>query len=254
MHRALLLSLLVLGFGASAVWGQFPSSQTPNPPRQHGKPAKSNRILKLFSSGSSENVPAKSFIIRGDLQPKNDPLLRQDAALENALEKAKDQFVGFLHDQKLGSHWEPGVPFIREHMLADLREDELTNKDPRGELKDFLVADRYRAFEETRTVEEKGKETECRRVWIKLAINSDNWKLIQKEVRQAEEDNRLQLMRTRMVFLVKLLAGLVALLATICGYLRLDEWSKGYYTKWLRLAAVGCVGAVTVFLWFLVAR
>ena len=34
-------------------------------------------------------------------------------------------------------------------------------------------------------------------------------------------------------------AGIVALLLTICGYIRLEEWSKGYYTKWLRLVAIG---------------
>jgi len=127
-------------------------------------------------------------------------------------------------------------------------------KDVKGDLKEFLIDDRYRAVEETRTVNDDGKESENRRVWIKVAINADNWKQIQKEIRQVEDQDRLQVMRSRMVFLVKFLAGLVALFGTICGYLRLDEWSKGYYTKWLRLAAVGCVGVVTVFLWMLVAR
>jgi len=57
----------------------------------------------------------------------------------------------------------------------------------------------------------------------------------------------------RMVFLVKFLAGIVALLLTVCGYIRLDEWSKGYYTKWLRLVAIGCIATVTVLLGTLLA-
>ena len=55
----------------------------------------------------------------------------------------------------------------------------------------------------------------------------------------------------RMVFLVKVLVGIVALLVTICGYIRLDEWSKGYYTKWLKLGAIVCIAAVTTLLWSL---
>jgi hypothetical protein len=124
----------------------------------------------------------------------------------------------------------------------------------KSELQTLMIGDRFRAVEETRTVGEDDKKTENRRVWVKVAINSENWKRIQNENRLVEEQKRVKLMRSRMVFLVKFLAGIVALLATVCGYLRLDEWSKGYYTKWLRLAAVGCVGAVTVLLWQLVAK
>jgi hypothetical protein len=211
----------------------------------------------MFSSGSSESIPERTFIVTGsrfpkrsELLPKEDLLLGQDVALGNALEKARDQIVDYIHEQKLGSDWKPDVTFILRHMLADLREDEVTGKDQKGETKEFTIADRFRAVEETRTINDE----ESRRVWIKVAINAENWKLIQKEIRQAEEDKRLSLMRVRRDFLARILIGVVVLFATISGYLRLDEWSKGYYTKWLRLAAIGCIGAVTVFLWFLVAR
>jgi hypothetical protein len=231
-------------------------------PRQQGKPGKPNRISKIFSSGPSENFPESPPLIVSSgwlpknipLLPKDDPLVSQDTALGQALEKARDQVIDFLHEKKTGSDWKPRVSFIRDRLLVDLKENEVTGKDVKGKLKEFLIGDRYWAVEESRTVGDAGNETENRRVWIKVAINSENWKLIQKEIRQWEDQKRLALMRNRMGFLVKFLAGIVALLGTICGYLRLDEWSKGYYTKWLRLAAVGCLGAVTVFLWFLVAK
>ncbi|HEV2947124.1 MAG TPA: hypothetical protein VGX70_07095 [Gemmataceae bacterium] len=235
--------------GCSAQQGPPAAAQT----RQHGRPSKPNKVFKIFHPGPSENFPEKTFIVTSSWFPKEDPLLNQDAALEGALEKARDKVVGYLHEQKLGGEWTPKITFVRDRLLADLRPDEIIGHDPKGDLKEFLIRD-HRMVEETRTVGEDGHETENRRVWVKVALNGDNWRQIQKEIRQVEDQGRLQVMRSRMVFLVKFLAGLVALFGTICGYLRLDEWSKGYYTKWLRLAAVGCVGAVTVFLWMLVAR
>lgn len=42
----------------------------------------------------------------------------------------------------------------------------------------------------------------------------------------------------------KVLAGLVVLLGTIAVYFRLDEWTKGYYTMWLRLGAATLLASV----------
>ncbi len=245
------MALLAMGpSGCSAQQGPPASAQA----RQHGRPSKPNKVFKIFHSGPSDNFPERTFIVGSNWFPKEDPLLSQEAALEGALEKARDQVVGYLREQKLGGEWTPKITFVRDRLLADLHKDEINDKDAKGGLKEFLIRDKIRAVEETRVVGEDAQETENRRVWVKVAINADSWKQIQKEIRQVEDQGRLQVMRSRMVFLVKFLAGLVALFGTICGYLRLDEWSKGYYTKWLRLAAVGCVGAVTVFLWMLVAR
>jgi hypothetical protein len=47
----------------------------------------------------------------------------------------------------------------------------------------------------------------------------------------------------RMGMLGKGLAGLVALLAAVAGYFRLEEATKGYYTAWLRAGAIAFVGA-----------
>lgn len=254
MRRASIISLVGLVVATSILRAQGPPSPPSVHPRQQGKPAKPNRISKIFSSVSSENFPERTFIISSTFFPKDDPLLSQDAALEDALEKARDKVVSYLHEQKLGGEWTPSAVFIRDRLLTDLGMDEIIGKDPKSDLNHILIRDRFRGVEETRVVDNHGQESKNRRVWVKVAINPENWKQIQKEIRQVEDLNRVHLMRDRMLFLVKFLAGIVALLATVCGYLRLDEWSKGYYTKWLRLAAVGCVGAVTVFLWFLVAK
>jgi hypothetical protein len=50
----------------------------------------------------------------------------------------------------------------------------------------------------------------------------------------------------RMLWLGKILAGLVVLLTAGAGYFRLDEWTKGYYTTWLRIGAAGFVSAAVI--------
>ena len=252
MRRLTWLSLFLLGLSPAMLLAQSPGGKPSDQHRQNGRKPK---VFKIFGSGSSNSFPERTFIVVSNWLPKEDPLLSQDAqdaALEGALDKARDQVAGYLREQKLAGEWKPKLGIIRDQLLADLRQDEIVGHDPKGNLKEFLVRDRFRAVEETRTVGDDGHETENRRVWLKVNLNAENWKQIQKDIRQADDNKRVEVMRSRMIFMVKLLAGMVALFGTVCCYLRLDEWSKGYYTKWLRLAALGCAGAVTVLLWMLV--
>jgi hypothetical protein len=45
----------------------------------------------------------------------------------------------------------------------------------------------------------------------------------------------------RMLVLGKVLAGLVVALAAVAGFIRLDEWTKGYLTNGLRIGAIGLI-------------
>lgn len=60
-----------------------------------------------------------------------------------------------------------------------------------------------------------------------------------------KKDRQVQV-KQRMVWLGKMLAALVVVLAAASGYLRLDDMTKGYYTAWLRVAALGFVGTGVV--------
>jgi hypothetical protein len=55
----------------------------------------------------------------------------------------------------------------------------------------------------------------------------------------------------RMFWLGKILAGIVIALTAVVGYLRLDEWTKGYYTTWLRLGVVSLLGGIGIGLWWI---
>ena len=53
------------------------------------------------------------------------------------------------------------------------------------------------------------------------------------------------------MLLSKIHLGLVLLLALIPAYFRLDEWTKGCYTRWLRFALLSLVAALGAGLWFI---
>jgi len=52
----------------------------------------------------------------------------------------------------------------------------------------------------------------------------------------------------RMLWLALGVAGIVALLGVVAVYVRMDEMTKGYYTGWLRVAAVGFLGVTALVL------
>lgn len=55
----------------------------------------------------------------------------------------------------------------------------------------------------------------------------------------------------RLAWLARLMSVVVLVLASVAAYVRVDEWSQGYYTGWLRLAAAGFLVASGLGLWFL---
>ena len=263
MRRSLVLSLVILGLGTSSLWAQGPPP--PGQDRAHGKPAKPNKLSKILGAPAPETVTTKPFIVSsGWFLPKEDAPQSQDIALDDALEKARDQVTTYLHEQKLVQSWAPKVTFVRDRLLGDISAEEVAKIIEEqhkgkpgpvvmGKLESFLIDGRFRAIEETRKVDEPDEEPreQPRRVWLKVVFNPETWKQIQKENRQAEDQRRLRVTEKRMVFLVKFLVGIVAVLLIICGYIRLDEWSKGYCKHWLKLVAIGGIAVVTVVLWSL---
>lgn len=65
---------------------------------------------------------------------------------------------------------------------------------------------------------------------------------VMRELARFERESRV---RERMGALAAITAIITVALACVAGYIRLDEYTKGYYTWRLRLAAVGIIGIVT---------
>jgi hypothetical protein len=131
-------------------------------------------------------------------------------AVEDALLQAQTKVTAYLRNQNPPVEWTPSLPYIQSHLVKTQPWQEDT--------KDFdQIGRMYRVR----------LDVEVTPLELSKMVNSGREFRIQQ----------------RMFLLAKVLAGLVVLLAAVSGYLRLDEYTKGYYTGWLRLAAVGLVAA-----------
>lgn len=123
------------------------------------------------------------------------------AAQKDALERA----CAWLKDQS-GLDWSPKAEYLRERKMVRFSESEDKEfEEPMGAMKV---------------------------VKMQLEIGVDQARDIQKQVQQ-------QRMKQRQKYSLLGLIGAVALIGVVGGYLRLEEATKGYYTRLLRFAAVG---------------
>jgi hypothetical protein len=63
--------------------------------------------------------------------------------------------------------------------------------------------------------------------------------ITERYVREVQKLAREERMQHRHLLLARVLAGLVALLVVVAGYLRLEDATRGYYTTLLRVLAIG---------------
>jgi hypothetical protein len=130
---------------------------------------------------------------------------------EVALDKALKEVESYLARQDPPVHWKPSRDWV-DRNLVKTRHQEVKV------LNDEDLGDGYD-------------------VTLKVEVGP-------KQYREILERDREERVKQRDLLLARILAGVVALLVAVVGYLRLDEATKGYYTLWLRLGALGLVGAV----------
>jgi hypothetical protein len=133
-----------------------------------------------------------------------------DKAKQRAEEKAWEKVCEYLARQEPPIHWRPDVNWVTNNLVKGPSPAKLVE-----------MGDLGKAYEQTLTV-----------------------KVEPKDYQKLVEQDRQELMRQRQLLLARILAGVVALLVAVVGYLRLDEATKGYYTLWLRLGALALVGGV----------
>jgi hypothetical protein len=144
----------------------------------------------------------------------------QERAKFHAATKVRAQVEQYLRSQAPGLEWIPPLAYIERHLLKDPPE--------RRPEKD--------------TAEEDGRPVRCWE-WT-VAISQQDW----NDILRHDNDRRVH---HRLGLLGRILAAVVALLAVVTGYIRLDDWTKGYYTGWLLAGAAGGLALVGTALWFL---
>jgi hypothetical protein len=131
-------------------------------------------------------------------------------AKEDALENARTRVIAYLRRQNPSVDWTPPADYVQ---TALVKEEKVERKEFEAD-----VGTMYRV-----------------RLGLEVA-GKDRAEMMRRA--------RHYLMEQRQACLLKVLGAMVALLAVAAGYVRLDDWSKGYYTGWLRLGAVSCAALV----------
>jgi hypothetical protein len=156
----------------------------------------------------------------------------QEEAEQDALARARHRLAAHLRKQERPLVWTPPTKYIRTHLV--------TGPSTRRDEDDQVV---------------EGIKTEC---WaLPVAITPMQYgelvkqdRLYRAHLRKQERDARSS---ERMLLAGKVMAGLLVVLVGLIGYLRLDEWTGGAYTRWLRFGLGGVLtgAGVGVGLWLL---
>src|SRR5581483_12294498 len=137
-------------------------------------------------------------------------------ARQMALKQGQNKLEDFLAEQEPPFVWRPSLHYIDKNLVKERKEG----------FKD--IEDVGQVKEQTLTIE----------------VSRNDFREMANQDRVARSD-------LRMIFLGKVLAGLVAAFGAFAGYFRLEEATKGFYTAWLRMGAIGLVAVVAAGLYWL---
>ncbi len=137
-----------------------------------------------------------------------------EKARDRALDNARQRIVGLLQTEMGDSDWQPPSE------LLDL--EKLQNSPPKG----WGVITEVEKPKPTTEVD----GDKALRARYKVQLTPSYLQAVQTHARQERVGERHLL-------LVRVLGGMLAVLLVTTGYLRLEEMTRGYYTRLLRLAA-----------------
>jgi hypothetical protein len=208
---AVLLHLVLLGAGLCA-W--LPADCA----AQGGAPAK-----KAVAKKEAPDLP--TWEVKGWGQTQEDAEL-------SALKKARDVVEDYLRRRSPPVRWTPTVDYVRDHLKqgAAQRREELDQDVEVGNAKM-----RVKCWTITVSITPQERKT-----------ITDLYEQERAQERRIEQGRVAQ---ERMVLLTKVLVGVVAGLLALLAYLRLDDATKGYYSRWLAAGAVVVAAAVGLSVW-----
>jgi hypothetical protein len=121
-----------------------------------------------------------------------------------ALGKARTEVVGYLREHYPALHWTPSPDFLSQHRMIRL-EGSAEEKTIQGEV---------------------------------VQVAHARAEITSQSLREIREFARVELKQQRQVLTAKGLGAVVALLVVFAAYLRLEDLTRGYYTRLLRLTAL----------------
>jgi hypothetical protein len=172
-----------------------------------------------------------------------------EEAVDDALSQARDKVQDYLRTQKPPMEFALDPTYLRQRIWHDLKPDDAAFKALGWEKFEGKTVKGGRLAQiETKSFEGLGDMHRAAvRVEITLPVKAEFER--QEELYQVKQREARATLRQGV--LVRVLAGLVAVLAAVALYFRLEDATKGYYTTLLRLAAVAFVALVGAGIWLL---
>jgi hypothetical protein len=165
---------------------------------------------------------------QGRQPPKNWPYRVEglgsdmDRARDDAIEKAREEIIKRLQICKPPIlAWQPSADFIQHSLVKSAEAGE-----------DLVVS---------------GKEYKR----CVLELKKADWDLFHRLDEKEQIALRHHRGELRMLTLAKVLAGLMLFLAAAIVYVRVDDWTQGYYTRWLQVAGASLVVGLGTSWWLL---
>jgi hypothetical protein len=212
MRPTRVAGLVMIWLLSTATWA-LAQSRSDERALRNSPGSRGDRLITV-TRGGEELSASSSKIKEWKIEGKG---LTDEEAKEDAYRSARDRLAAFMVDQGSPTGWYPRVQDI----------DKLKPELKKGS--------------EDIDVSGVGK---VKQVTLVLSMKP-------AQFRQFQHDASQLLATKRMQGLGKGMGLFLGLLTALAGYFRLEEATKGYYTAWLRMAALGFVAAVAAGVWFL---
>jgi len=171
-----------------------------------------------------------------------------EEAVDDALDRARDKVNEYLRAQSPPMEWPIDPAYLRQKMWRDIKPEDEAFKALHWEKAVKKTINNKQVQLETKSFEGLG---DMYRAAIHVSVLPDNQAEFKRQEELYQTKQREGRATHRQTILVRVVAGLVAVLAAIAFYLRLEDATKGYYTTLLRLAAVAFVTLVGAGIWLL---
>jgi hypothetical protein len=200
----------------------------------------SGRQAPVRPAAAAEHL-SPSWVVAGEW------MTTDEEAVQDALEKARGKVNEYLRAQNPPMEWPIDPTYLRQKLWADLPANDvnflaLKWNDPREKKLAHVAqvqADEFKGL---------GRMYQAA---VQVTISQFARDDFQRQERVYQVKKRQDRAAARQGVLIRVLAGLVAVLTAVACYLRLEDATKGYYTTLLRLAAVGFVTLVGAGIWLL---
>ena len=212
----LIVGLVAFGFRTH----QYKSHSARRPPAVNQAPAVP-QVQRKPADSRRDRTPAEARTVaaagsEASWSVKGIGATPEDAH-QKALSKAQNEFLAYLHAQSPPVDWTPPAEFLRTHLKI------------------------HWGPETAEWNEEFGRD--IYQVTLNVEVTPEN----REEILQQAHHYRVE---QRQLWLAKVFAVVVVLLVGVAGYIRLDEWSKGYYTGLLRLGLLALIAAAGAGVWW----